>query len=79
MNIQMVPVEIVALKTDMQVVLSALRRLGCVHFDELAESPQVSARPLTLDRQTLQKQEDSNFLRARLDGLLDTLGCERDG
>jgi V/A-type H+-transporting ATPase subunit I len=78
MNIQMVPVEIVALKTDLQAVLHTLRRLGCVHFDELAESPQISARPLTLDRQTLQKQEDLNFLRARLAGLLDTLGCELD-
>lgn len=75
MNIQMVPVEIVGLKSDMQAVLHTLRRLGCVHFDELAEAPQVSARPLTLDRQTVQKQEDLNFLRARMDGLLDVLGC----
>lgn len=75
MNVQMVPLEIVGLKTDMQAILHSLRRLGCVHIDELVESPHVSARPLTLDRQTLQRQEELNFIRARLEGLLDMLCC----
>ena len=74
MNIEMIPLEIVSLKADIQTVIHTLRRLGCVQIDELTESPQVSARPLTLDRETLQIQEDLSFLVARLESLLDTLG-----
>ena len=75
MNLEMVPLEIVGLKTDLQSIIRALRRQGCVHVDELVDSPEVSARPLSLDRQTLKAQEDLNLLLARLEGILDTLGC----
>jgi len=78
MNIEMLPLQIVALKTDMQTVLHCLRRLGCVHIDELAESPGVSARPLTLDRETLRLQEELGYLLARIEGLLDTLSIQRE-
>jgi len=74
MNIEMVPFEIISLKADIQAVIHTLRRQGCVQIDELNESSQVSARPLTLDRETLQIQEDLSFLVARLESLLDTLG-----
>ena len=75
MNIEMVPLEMIGLKTDLQTILHVLRRLGCVHIDEVVESPEVLARPLTLDRETLQTQEDMSFLLVRLEGLLDALGC----
>src|SRR5512143_2994437 len=77
MNIEMIPLEIVGLKTDLQVVLHSLRGVGCVHIDELSESPEVSARPLTLDREALRHQEEMGFLLARIEGLLDTLGIIR--
>jgi V/A-type H+-transporting ATPase subunit I len=77
MNIEMTPLEIVGLKTDLQVVLHSLRAVGCVHIDELSESPEVSARPLTLDREALRHQEEMGFLLARIEGLLDTLGIIR--
>jgi V/A-type H+-transporting ATPase subunit I len=75
MNIEMVPLELIGLKIDLQTILHVLRRLGCVHIDEVVESPEVMARPLTLDRETLQTQEDLSFLLVRLEGLLDALGC----
>jgi V/A-type H+-transporting ATPase subunit I len=74
MNVEMVPLEIVGLKTDLQTVIHTLRLLGCVQIDELSDSPEISARPLTLDRETLKYQEEMSFLVARLEGLLDTLG-----
>ena len=77
MNIEMIPLEIVGLKSDLQVVLHGLRDVGCMHIDELSESPEVSARPLTLDREALRHQEEMGFLLARIDGLLDTLGIAR--
>ena len=46
MNIDMTPIEIIGLKNNLQAIVHTLRRLGCVQIDELAESPQVSARPL---------------------------------
>ncbi|HSF80429.1 MAG TPA: V-type ATP synthase subunit I [Anaerolineales bacterium] len=75
MNVDMIPVEIIGLKRDLTTILRTLRRLGCVHIDELVETQAVSARPLTLDREMLQAQEELGFLVARLQGLLDTLGC----
>ncbi|MBI5943273.1 MAG: hypothetical protein HY864_02795 [Chloroflexi bacterium] len=74
MNLEMIPVEIVGLKTDLQAVLHALRQAGCMHIEELNDMPEVSARPLTLDRETLRQQEELSFLGARIGGLLDALG-----
>jgi V/A-type H+-transporting ATPase subunit I len=74
MNVEMVSVEIIGLKVDLQPALHALRKLGCLHIDELAESPQVSARQLVLDRETLNRQEEYSFLLARLEGVLAALG-----
>ncbi|MBN1146155.1 MAG: hypothetical protein JXA78_02785 [Anaerolineales bacterium] len=79
MNIEMLPIEIVGLKTDLQVAIHSLRRLGCVQIDELSESPQVSARPLTLDRESLRAHEELSFLTARLEGLLDMMGGGQPG
>lgn len=75
MNVEMLPIEIVGLKADLNPVIRTLRKLGCVHIDELNDSPQVSARPLSLDRKTLSHQEELSFLLARVEGLLEILGC----
>jgi len=74
MNLEMVPVEIVGLKTDLQTILHILRQLGCVHIDDLTELPEISARPLALDPGLLRQQEELSFLTARIGGLLDALG-----
>lgn len=74
MNLEMAPVEIIGLKTDLQVVMRALRQAGCMHIEELGEIPEVSARPLSLDRVTLRQQEELGLLAARIGGLLDALG-----
>jgi V/A-type H+-transporting ATPase subunit I len=75
MNLEMIPIEIVGLKTDLQVVLHSLRQVGCMQIEELTDMPEVSARPLTLHRDTLRQQEELSFVVARLGGLLDALGC----
>jgi V/A-type H+-transporting ATPase subunit I len=77
MNLEMIPVEVVGLKTDLQMVLHILRQLGCVHIDDLSELPEISARPLALDPKMLRQQEELSFLSARLGGLLDALGGSR--
>jgi V/A-type H+-transporting ATPase subunit I len=74
MNLEMIPIEIVGLKTDLQAVIHSLRQVGCLHIEELTDMPEVSARPLTLDRDSLRQQEELSFLVARLGGLLDALG-----
>src|SRR3972149_779154 len=79
MNVEMVPIEFVGLKLDLEKVIYTLRGLACVHIDELADAPHVSARPLTLDRDAISRQEELSFLLARLDGLLDVLGCKQAG
>ena len=74
MNLEMLPIEIIGLKSDLQIALKVLRRLGCIHIDELDETMQISARPLSLDRETLRAQEELSFLLARLEGILEVLG-----
>jgi V/A-type H+-transporting ATPase subunit I len=74
MNLEMLPVEIMGLKTDLQTLLRVLRQLGCVHIDDLIELPEISARPLALGPDMLRQQEELSFLTARVGGLLDTLG-----
>ena len=79
MNVDMIPIKIIGLKTDLQAVIHSLRKMACVQIEELTESSQVSARPLTLDRDTLRNQEKLSFLVAQIEGLLDTLGGESSG
>ncbi len=73
MNLEMVPIEIIGLKTSIQAAVHTLRQLGCMHIEELADIPEVSARPLSLDRDTLRRQEELSLLLARIGGLLDAL------
>jgi V/A-type H+-transporting ATPase subunit I len=77
MNLEMIPVEIIGLKKDLNLVLHVLRQAGCVHIEELSSMPEISARPLALDRDTLRQQEELSLLIAQLGGLLDALGCPR--
>ena len=77
MNLEMIPIEIVGLKTSLQAVVHTLRQLGCMHIEELADVSEVSARPLSLDRDTLRRQEELRLLLARIGGLLDALGGVR--
>jgi V/A-type H+-transporting ATPase subunit I len=74
MNVPMALVNIVGLKRDLQIALLALRRLGCMHIEALSETPEISARPLTVDRESLRLQEELSFLAARIDGLRNVLG-----
>ncbi len=73
MNVPMLPVEITGMKADLQGVIHTLRDLGCLHIDEVSDSPQVSARQLTLEREALNRQEELTFLLARTEGLLKIL------
>jgi len=79
MNVEMYPLEIVGLKSNLSDTIQVLRDLGYVHIDELTEAPEVSARPLILDRETLRLQEELSFLVARIEGLLDELGEAQPG
>ena len=74
MNIEMAPLEIVGLKADLKAIVHTLRQLGSVQIDPIDKSTSTTARKLTLDRKTLQTQEEVSFLLARVDGLLGTLG-----
>ncbi len=76
MSIAMIPIEILGLKKDLHQVVQTLHDLGCVQIEDLAESPEISARPLSLDRETLRLQEDLSFLVVRIEGLLQALGSK---
>lgn len=75
MNLEMTPLEIIGLKRDLLPFLDVLRELGCMHIDNVMETPDVTARSLTPDAQISHQQEELGVLSARVDGLVDLLGC----
>lgn len=76
MSIDMLPLQILGLKKDLHCVIQSLRDLGCVQIEDLAKSPLIAARPLSLDRETLHMQEEMGFLIARIEGTIQVLGEE---
>jgi len=79
MNIEMVPLQIIGLKSELQPFIHTLRLQGCVQIEELAEAPETLVRQLALDRDALRAQEELIFLVARLEGLLDELSKGQSG
>jgi V/A-type H+-transporting ATPase subunit I len=79
MNIEMVAIQIIGLKSELQPFVHTLLIQGCVQIEELAEAPETLARQLALDREALRAQEELIFLVARLEGLLDELGKGQPG
>jgi len=73
-NVEMLPLQLVGLKENLHAAIRTLRDVGCVQIDDLAEAPEVAARPLSLDRKTLRAQEELGVLVARIEGLLEMLG-----
>ena len=73
MKLEMTRVQILGLKSDLMVVLLALHRQGCLQIDDITETPDLTAHPLTLEPEMLRKQEEFTFLVAQLEGLLETL------
>lgn len=76
MKLEIAPLEIIGLKTDLQPVVSTLQRLGCVQIEDLGLTS-TSVRSLALDPEALYAQEELKSLAARVEGLLQTLGGEQ--
>jgi V/A-type H+-transporting ATPase subunit I len=74
MNLAMVPVEIIGLKSDLQRFLAVLRGLGCVQIESINDAQEVLARSLTVDSEWLKDQEGLTLLAARAEGLMEILG-----
>jgi len=76
-KLKMTRLQILGLKTHLVPVVRTLHRLDCVQIDDIAEAEGLSARPLHLDRDMVQAQEELGYLVARVEGLLSTLGADR--
>lgn len=74
MNLDMTPVQIIGLKTELQQIVHVLGRLGFVQIDDVSAAPDITVRPLVPDHETLQAQEKTRLLLAQVDGLLNSLG-----
>jgi V/A-type H+/Na+-transporting ATPase subunit I len=73
MNVEMVPVEIIGMKSDLHLFLTTVRRLGCVHIDNVSDCKEVLVRPLTMDAQSIRREEELRLLAARVESLQDIL------
>lgn len=77
MRLRMARLQIVSLKSRLAATVHTLHRLGCVQIEDLSEAPDVSVRPLHLDRDTVRTQEELGYLAAKIEGLLAVLGAGR--
>lgn len=77
MKLEVTALEIIGLKTDLQVVVSTLQHLGCLQVEDLADLRSSSVPSLTLDSETSQAQEELKSLSMRVEGLLETLQRDR--
>ncbi len=75
MKLEMARLEIIGLKSQLMPTLQTIHELGCIQIEDLSEVADVSARPLQLDRKTVQKREDLTYLVARLEGLISKLSA----
>jgi vacuolar-type H+-ATPase subunit I/STV1 len=77
MNLEMSYLEIICLKSDLSVTVSALQQLGRVQIDDIREAKELSIRPMTVDPEILHTQDELNLLATQLNGIIDELGIEQ--
>lgn len=73
MKIEMARIQIVGLKSELNPAITTLQRLGCVQIEDISEQDDISIRPMRLERETAQQQEQLTSLVSRIDGLVNTL------
>jgi len=78
MSRKMSHLQIIGLKTDLLAAIRELGRLGCVHIDSLAETPEFSTSRLTLDAGMVRRQEELSLKLLQINGLIDTLGLPKN-
>lgn len=74
MNLEMIPIELIGLKVDLQPVVRTLYQTGYMQIEDLSDMPEISARPMSMGREILREQEELSILAARVGGLLESLG-----
>lgn len=78
MKLRMARLQIVSLKAQLVPVVHTLHQLGCVQIDDVSEVEEISARPLRLDQDIVQTQEELGYLVARIEGLWSALGTDQN-
>ncbi len=73
MKLKMARLQIIGLKSQLMATVSAIHALGCVQIEDLSKVTEISARPLNLDREAVQKREELTYLVAKIEGLISTL------
>jgi V/A-type H+-transporting ATPase subunit I len=73
MNIEMVPLQIIGLKNDLQQTLRVLQTLGTLHLEDIETLPGLIARPIKQGQEMLQRREEITLLDNRIQGILQVL------
>lgn len=75
MKFKMARVQIVGLKSQLTLTVHVLHQLGCMEIEDLAELEAVSARPLNMVRESVQRREELAYLATKVEGLIITLSA----
>lgn len=77
MILDMTRVQILGIRSDLQAVIHSLHKLGRLHIDDIRDIPDATAQQLTLNQDALNLQEETRHILARLQGLIEILGCSQ--
>jgi vacuolar-type H+-ATPase subunit I/STV1 len=74
MSHKMSHLQIIGLKFDLEATIHTLGELGCIHIDDVSETPELSITPLTIDAAMVRKQEELSLKLLQVNGIIDILG-----
>ena len=77
MSHKMSHLQIIGLKFDVEATIHTLGELGCIHIDEVSETPELSITPLTIDAAMVRKQEELSLKLLQVNGIIDILGLNK--
>ncbi len=70
--------QIIGLKTDLLATIRELGKLGCVHLDDITETPEYAIPALTVDAAMVRRSEELRLKRLQVNGLIDILGIDKN-
>ncbi len=73
MKLEMSRLQVIGLKSQLMPVVRQLHLLGCMQIEDVSEMESISARPLSLAKETIQLREETTYLVTKVEGLVSTL------
>lgn len=78
MALEMARIRMIGMKTDLQNVMLTLRKLGCVHIDDISDAADSDLQSFELEDEYRQKQKKLDKMLSEIEGIQNALDCQND-